>query len=53
MNGYPSHNNQKESRAKYYDALDLAHTTLNYAPILDLVADLELESERLWLSVLE
>lgn len=40
-------------RASYYDALDLAHTTLNYGPFIQLVADLVVESEKLWLSVLE
>ncbi len=52
-NGYPPIIIKKEERARYYDALDLAHTTLNYAPFIELVANLELESERLWLSVLE
>lgn len=51
-NGYPPVIFKKEERAKYYDALDLAHTTMNYAPFVELVAKLELESEKLWLSVL-
>jgi len=40
-------------RAAYYDVLDLAHTTMNYGPFIKLVADLVIESEKLWLSVLE
>lgn len=43
-------NNQ---RALYYDVLDFAHTTLNYGPFIKLIADLVIESEELWLSVLE
>jgi Fic family protein len=52
-NGYPPIIIKNEERARYYDVLDLAHTTMNYAPFIELVAKLELESERLWLSVLE
>lgn len=52
-NGYPPIIIKKEERARYYDVLDLAHTTMNYAPFVELVSKLELESERLWLSVLE
>jgi Fic family protein len=51
-NGYPPIIIKKDERAKYYDVLDLAHTTMNYAPFVELVAKLELESEKLWLSVL-
>jgi Fic family protein len=51
-NGYPPIIIKKNERAKYYDVLDLAHTTMNYAPFVELVAKLELESEKLWLSVL-
>jgi len=40
-------------RATYYDVLDLAHTTADYGPFIKLVSDLILESEKLWLSVLE
>jgi len=52
-NGYPPIIIKNEERARYYDVLDLAHTTMNYAPFIDLVSELELESEELWLSVLE
>lgn len=44
---------KNEQRASYYDVLDLAHTTMNYGPFIQLVADLVIESENLWLSVLE
>ncbi|MCK5758600.1 MAG: Fic family protein [Clostridiales bacterium] len=44
---------KKEQRVSYYDALDIAHTTMNYGPFLRLVADLVIESEELWLSVLD
>ena len=51
-NGYTPIIIKNEQRASYYDALDLAHTTMNYKPFVKLVADLVVESERLWLSVL-
>ena len=44
---------KNENRAKYYDALDLAHDTMNYGPFLNLVSELVIESEKLWLSVLD
>jgi len=44
---------KNEDRAKYYDVLDIAHTTTNYEPFIRLVSELVLESEELWLSVLE
>ena len=44
---------RNDQRASYYDVLDLAHTTMNYGPFVDLVADLVIESQELWLSVLE
>lgn len=52
-NGYPPVIIKNDERARYYDVLDHAHTTMNYAPFIELVSTLELESERLWLSVLE
>ena len=52
-NGYTPIIIQNEQRAQYYDALDLAHTTMNYGPFLKLVSDLVVESEKLWISVLE
>ena len=44
---------KKESRAKYYEVLDYAHTTMDYQPFLEFVAELVVESEQFWLSVLE
>ena len=44
---------KNENRAQYYEALDLAHTTMDYGPFIKLVAELVIESEKLWLSVLE
>ena len=49
--GYPAIIIKMEDRATYYEALDLAHTTMNYEPFLQLVAQRVLESETLWLSV--
>ena len=44
---------KNEQRVTYYDVLDYAHTTTNYGPFIKLVSDLVVESEELWLSVLE
>ena len=52
-NGYPPIIIKNEERATYYDALDLAHTTMNYGPFLKLVSKLVIESEKLWLSVMD
>jgi Fic family protein len=52
-NGYTPIIIKNEDRAKYYDVLDLAHTTMNYKPFIKLVSELVIESEKLWLSVLE
>ena len=52
-NGYPPIIIKNDERASYYNVIDLAHTTMDYAPFIELVSKLELESERLWLSVLE
>jgi len=43
---------KNEQKVSYYDALDIAHTTMNYGPFLKLVSELVIESEELWLSVL-
>lgn len=51
-NGYPPIIIKAVNRARYYDVLDLAHTTLNFGPFVKFVAELVLESENLWLSVL-
>lgn len=52
-NGYPPIIIKKEERSSYYDVLDLAHTTMNYEPFIKLVSNLVIESEKLWLSVLD
>jgi Fic family protein len=52
-NGYTPIIIKTDNRAKYYDVLDLAHTTMNYEPFIKLVSELVIESEKLWLSVLE
>lgn len=44
---------RNDQRASYYDVLNFAHTTMNYEPFIKLVAELVIESEELWLSVLE
>lgn len=44
---------KNEDRAKYYDVLDIAHTKMNYEPFIKLVSELVIESEKLWLSVLD
>lgn len=51
-NGYPPVVIKKENRLSYYEALDTAHTTLNYSKFIHLIAGLVLESEQLWLRIL-
>lgn len=53
LNGYTPIIIKNTQRANYYDVLDLAHTTKNYAPFIKLVSDLVVESQELWLSVLD
>ncbi len=52
-NGYTPIIIKNNNRAKYYDVLDQAHTTMNYGPFIELVSDLVIEAEKLWLSVLD
>lgn len=52
-NGYTPIIIKNKDRAKYYDVLDKAHTTMNYEPFIKLVSELVIESEKLCLSVLE
>lgn len=52
-NGYTPIIIKNENRSKYYDVIDLAHTTMNYGLFIKFVSDLVIESEKLWLSVLE
>lgn len=42
----------RERRAEYYEALDIAHTTLDYAKFIQLIADFLIESESLWLRMI-
>ncbi|MGI6466864.1 MAG: Fic family protein [Sphaerochaetaceae bacterium] len=42
-----------ENRIQYYEVLDAAHTTMDYGPFIKMVEKLVVESEELWLSVLE
>ena len=51
--GYPPIIIQNAERARYYEAIDGAHTTQNYEPFIRLVAERVLDSQRLWLSILE
>lgn len=53
QNGYPPIIIKNAERARYYDVLDLAHTTMNYQPFVKLVSELVIESAKLWLSVLD
>ncbi|MEI7883800.1 MAG: Fic family protein [Clostridia bacterium] len=52
-NGYTPIIIKKDHRAKYYEVLDYAHTTMDYSPFLKLISELVVESEELWLSLLE
>lgn len=52
-NGYPPIIIKNEQRVRYYDVLDLAHTTMDYELFIELVSELVIESEKLWLSVLD
>lgn len=52
-NGYTPIIIRKENRAKYYEVLDYAHATMDYGPFLEFVAELVIESEKLWLSLLD
>ena len=44
---------KKENRARYYEVLDYAHTTMEYRPFLEFVVELVIESEEFWLSLLD
>lgn len=52
-NGYTPIIIKNEDRAKYYEVLDIAHTTMNYEPFIKLVSELVVEPEKLWLSLLD
>lgn len=51
--GYPPIVIKKESRLAYYEALDTAHTTLNYSKFVHLIATLVFEAEQLWLKIIK
>ena len=51
-NGYPPVVIKYKERAKYYDALDKAHTTNDYTDFIDLVAELVEETENDYLYLL-
>jgi Fic family protein len=53
LNGYPPIVIKRESRLAYYEALDTAHTTLNYSKFVHLIATLVFEAEQLWLKILK
>ena len=44
---------KNRNRADYYRVLDLAHTTMDYGPFVGLVSGVVVESQKLWLPVLE
>lgn len=50
--GYPPIVITKERRRDYYDALDTAHTTLDYSPFIQLIAGFVMESASLWLRII-
>jgi len=43
----------KSRRAEYYEALDLAHTTLDYSKFISLISDFLIDSELLWLRIIQ
>lgn len=51
-NGYNPVIIKKESRLKYYEALDKAHTTLDYTDFIKLVTELEIEMLKKYLDLL-
>ena len=53
LNGCPPIVIKKESRLAYYDALDTAHTTLNYSKFIQLIATLVFETEQLWVKIIK
>ena len=52
INGYTPIIIKNADRAKYYEVLDIAHTTMNYEPFIKLVSELVIESKKLWISLL-
>jgi len=52
-NGYTPIIITKTRRAEYYDALDYAHTKMDYSKFVKLISEFVIESEMLWLKVIE
>jgi len=42
----------KERKAEYYEALDIAHTSLDYSKFVQLISDFLIDSESLWLRII-
>lgn len=42
----------KDRRAEYYEALDTAHTTLDYSKFIQLISEFLIDSELLWLRII-
>ena len=51
--GYPPIVIKKENRLEYYNALDRAHIAKDYSEFIDLVIQLVVASEKLWLDLLK
>lgn len=52
-NGYTPIIIKNVNRVKYCEVLDIAHTNMNYEPFIELASDLVIESEKLWISLLD
>ncbi len=52
-NGYAPIIIKNQDRVKYYDMLDMAHTTMDYEPFIAFVLEMVTAPEKLWLSVLD
>ncbi len=50
--GYPPIVITKSRRLEYYEALDLAHTTIDYSKFVDFVSSFLMDSELLWLRII-
>lgn len=50
-NGYPPIVIKKEQRLEYYEALDTAHTTMDYSLFIEIVKKCTLDSLELWINM--
>ncbi len=50
--GFPPIVITKDRKAQYYEALDKAHTSLDYSEFINLLADFLIESESFWLRII-